>query len=226
LIAAYQRGDIYHALALALGFTNDPDPLHWKKTNPAMRNRMKALQLAISYGMGVRSLARGLDRHPLIASGIIEQHRRTYPLFWQWRAEKVQSAMLTRQIESVLGWSLRISTSPNQRTLQNFPSRRRRHMLRLATMRLCDAGIVPCMLIHDGILLEENEPEKIAHAKEIMRDAGRDVCNGLEIGVDADQLLENGARYHDKRPVAQQMWQTIMNALKAAGIAVPEQVAA
>jgi hypothetical protein len=42
-----------------------PDPVSWKKTDPAMRNRMKALQLAISYGMGVPSLARGLDRHPL-----------------------------------------------------------------------------------------------------------------------------------------------------------------
>jgi hypothetical protein len=41
-----------------------PDPVSWKKTDPAMRNRMKALQLAISYGMGVPSLARGLDRHP------------------------------------------------------------------------------------------------------------------------------------------------------------------
>jgi hypothetical protein len=27
-------------------------------------------------------------------------------------------------------------------------------MLRVAAVRLCDAGIVPCMLIHDGILLE------------------------------------------------------------------------
>jgi hypothetical protein len=37
---------------------------------------------------------------------------------------------------------------------------------------------------------------------EIMRSSGRDTCNGLEIGVDVDQLLENGARYHDKRPIA------------------------
>ena len=98
-------------------------------------------------------------------------------------------------------------------------------MLRLATMRLCDAGIIPIMLIHDGILFEETNLEKIEHAKEIMRGAGRDTCDGLEIGVDVDQLLENGARYHDKRPVAQQMWATIMAALGAIG-AMPQKAVA
>jgi DNA polymerase I-like protein with 3'-5' exonuclease and polymerase domains len=180
-----------------------------------MRNRMKPLQLGINYGMGVPSLARGLDRHPLIASEIIERHKRRYPRFWQWRADAAQTAMLTRRMESVFGWPLHISTSPNKRTLYNFPMQAGgADMLRLATVRLCEAGIVPVMLIHDGILLEETELEKIEHAKEIMRGAGRDVCNGLEIGVDIDQLLRNGARYADKRPVAQEMWQTIMTALR------------
>ena len=44
-------------------------------------------------------------------------------------------------------------------------------MLRLATWRLCEAGIVPIMLIHDGILFEETSREKIEHAMEIMRAA-------------------------------------------------------
>ena len=33
---------------------------------------------------------------------------------------------------------------------------------------------------------------------EIMKAAGRDVCGGLEIGVDVDQMLERGARYRDE----------------------------
>ena len=220
LMDAYRTGDVYHALGFVLGFTDDPDPVRWKKTDPAMRNRMKALQLAISYGMGVPSLARGLDRHPLIASEIIERHKRSYPRFWQWRADMVQTAMLKRRIESVFGWPLHISTSPNQRTLYNFPMQAgAAEMLRLATVRLCEAGIVPIMLIHDGILFEETEREKIEHAKEIMRQAGRDVCDGLTIDAEIDQMLENGARYHDKRPMAQQMWQTVMRALDAVGAA-------
>jgi DNA polymerase-1 len=218
LMDAYRTGDVYHALAFVLGFTDDPDPVSWKKTDPAMRNRMKALQLAISYGMGVPSLARGLDRHPLIASEIIERHKRSYPRFWQWRADMVQTAMLKRRIESEFGWTLHISTSPNQRTLYNFPMQSGgAEMLRLAAVRLCEAGIVPIMLIHDGILLEEASRERIELAKEIMRGAGRDICDGLEIDVDVDQMLENGTRYHDKRPMAQQMWQTVMRALDAVG---------
>jgi DNA polymerase I-like protein with 3'-5' exonuclease and polymerase domains len=168
--------------------------------------------------MGVPSLARGLDRHPLIASEIIERHKRTYPPFWQWRADMVDAAMLARRIESVFGWPLRIATSPNERTLYNFPMQSGgAEMLRLAAWRLVEAGIIPCMLVHDGILFEETDPERIEQAKEIMRQAGRDVCGGFEIGVDVDQMLVGGARYCDKRPVAQAMWAAIEDVLAAIG---------
>jgi DNA polymerase-1 len=43
LTDAYRLGDVYHALALVCGFTDDPDPVHWKQNNPEMRNRMKRL---------------------------------------------------------------------------------------------------------------------------------------------------------------------------------------
>jgi DNA polymerase-1 len=212
---AYLAGDIYYDLARICGLTNDPDRKRWKDQNPEVRSRMKALQLAIGYGMGVPSLAKGLDRHPLVASAIIEKHRQAYPRFWQWRADMVQTTMLDRRIESAFGWPLRISSSPNKRTLYNFPMQSNgAEMLRLAAWRLCEAGIVPNMLIHDGILIEARSKEEIAHTIEIMRAAGRDVCNGLEVGVDVDQMLEGGARYRDKRPVAKQMWDTIMNALR------------
>ena len=56
---------------------------------------------------------------------------------------------------------------------------------------------------------------KSSTPKEIMRAAGREVCNGFEIGVDVDQMLIGGARYADKRPVAQKMWATMMSALEA-----------
>jgi hypothetical protein len=215
LMTDYTSGDVYHALARLCGLTADPDPVHWKQHNSATRQRMKVLQLGINYGMGVPSLARGLDRHPLIASGIIERHKRTYPRFSQWRDDHVMAAMLSRRIESIFGWPLRITTSPNQRTLYNFSAQSGGgEMLRICAWRLCAAGIVPAMLIHDGILLEVSNHEEIEHAVEIMRQAGRDVCNGFEIGVDIDQMLVGGARYSDKRPMAQKMWATIMGALE------------
>ena len=219
----YGGGDIYHALARLCGLTADPDPVRWAKNNVAIRNRMRALQLGINYGMGVPSLARGLDRHPLIASAIIERHKRTYPQFWEWRDNMLQQAMLARYIESCGGWPLRISTSPNKRSLYNFPMQSGgAEMTRYATVELCKAGIIPCMLIHDGVLFEESDPERIEHAKEIMRKAGLVVCHGFEIGVGVDQMLVGGARYRDKRPIAQKMWDTIMSTLKAVG-ALPKR---
>ena len=88
-------------------------------------------------------------------------------------------------------------------------------MLRHATWQLCEAGIVPVMLVHDGILFELESLEQAEVAKEIMRTAGREICDGFEIGVDEDQILHGGARYSDKRPVAKNMWATIMSALEA-----------
>jgi hypothetical protein len=225
LLEAYRGGDVYYAFARAAGLTKDPDQKHWAKHDTTMRQRMKALQLGVNYGMGVTSLARGLNRHPLIASNLIEQHHRIYSRFWPWRDEQVQAAMLTRRMESVFGWPLHISTSPNRRTLYNFPMQSGGgEMLRLAAWHLCEAGLVPSMLVHDGILLEVENREQIAQAIDIMRAAGRDVCDGLEVGVDIDQLLEHAARYADKRPVAQKMWATIMRTLANIG-AIPKKKA-
>ncbi len=219
LAESYGSGDMYHALALLCGLTTDRDIARWKRDCKDQRQRMKALALAINYGMSVRSLARGLDRHPLIASEIINRHKQKYPRFWEWRAGVAQGAMLERQMESEYdGWPLHISTSPNKRTLYNFPMQSGgAEMLRLAATRLCEAGLIPSMLVHDGILLELQDQEQVKQAIGIMRGAGTEVCSGLEIGVDIDQRLEHGARYCDKREVAQKMWASIMGVLAEIG---------
>jgi hypothetical protein len=72
--------------------------------------------------------------------------------------------------------------------------------------RLCDAGIVPIMLVHDGILFDEEDPRKIEEAREIMRAVGREVCDGIDVGVDLDwSTMQTGRRYRDKRPLAMKM---------------------
>src|SRR5262249_40978207 len=130
--------------------------------------------------MGVTSLAKGLDRHPLIASGLIETHKRAYPRYWQWREDTARSALAgvgaehgLRCVRSIFGWPLYLSTSPNIRTLYNFPMQSGgAEMLRLAAWRLYEAGIDMCMLIHDGILFQLRDDEQLEHAKQIMRTAG------------------------------------------------------
>jgi DNA polymerase I len=226
LITDYLGGDVYHGLAQICNPNVDPDPKRWKANNYAERNRMKPLELGIRYGMGVPSLARSLNCHPLISGEIIKKHQATYPDFWKWRENEVQVAMLTRRMESADGWPLRLSTSPNVRTLYNFPMQSDgAAMLRDTAVKLCASGMVPCMLIHDGVLLEVESREQVEHAKEIMRESGRLICDGLDIGADVDQLLEGGARYRDKRPVAKKMWGTVMGALRSVG-AISEEDAA
>jgi hypothetical protein len=128
--------------------------------------------------------------------------------------------MLNRRAESRYGWPLHITTSPNRRTLYNFPMQSGgAEMLRLAAWRMVEAGLVPSMLIHDGILIEARSQEDVDLAIEIMLEAGRATCNGLEIGVDVDQGkgMVRGQRFRDKRPVAQEMWASIIEALKQIG---------
>jgi hypothetical protein len=223
-LQAAQSGDIYHALAVLSGETTDMDIARWKREHPEVRQRMKPLQLGINYLMGVPSLARGLNCHPYIASYILDRYARTYPRFIEWRRETVYQALLDRKIESVFGWPLYLTVAPNTKTLANFKLQANgAEMLRLATMRLCDAGIVPIMLVHDGILFEETDERQIEHAKEIMRQAGRDVCDGFEIGVDLDQRLSGDKRrYQDKRPIAQKMWATLARTLQSVGVTLPE----
>ena len=175
---------------------------------------MKSLQLAINYGMSVKSLAKGLNAHALVASAIIQRHQQVYSRYWEWREEEVERAMQERRIESVFGWPLHLSHSPNKRTLYNFPMQSGgAEMLRLAAVRSCEAGLIPCMLVHDAVLFELDTAEQVEHAKEIMRQAGRDVCDGFEIGVDVDQKIVGGGHYADKRDTAKDMWKTIMEVL-------------
>ena len=181
LKADYAAGDVYHALARLCGLTPDPDPARWKRENAATRQRMKVLQLGISYGMGVPSLARGLDRHPLIASVIIERHKRKYTRFWQWRETRCRSRCWT-VASRASSWPLRLSASPNRR--RSITSQCKAAARKCCGSPRCVCARPPscrscsCMTAS----FSKADKEQIEHAKEIMLQAGRDVCDGLEIG--------------------------------------------
>jgi hypothetical protein len=81
-------------------------------------------------------------------------------------------------------------------------------MVRETAVRLCDAGIVPIMLVHDAILLEESNMETIEYAKEIMEKIGSDVLGGFKVDASFDQKLIGGARYSDKRAQGKKLWKT------------------
>jgi DNA polymerase I len=220
LMNDYASGDTYHALAHMCELTKETDIKRWKDAYSGQRQQMKSLQLGINYGMGVRSLAKGLSRHRLIASEVLIRHKQRYPRYWEWRATNVQRAMFERVIEAEFdGWPLHISNSPNKRTLYNFPMQSGgSSMLRLAATRLCEAGLVPNMLVHDGILIEVRTDEQVDQVVEIMRAAGTEVCHGFEVGADIDfDSRKKGQRFIDKRDVAKAMWKVVMDVLREIG---------
>ena len=195
---------------------------------PRMRQRMKALQLGdhLRHGRavaGARARPSPADRqrdHRAAQAGLSA-------VLGMARRHGADRPCSTRRIESVFGWPLRLTTSPNQRTLYNFPMQAGgAEMLRLAAVRLCEAGIVP---MHAGARRHPVRGDRRASRSSTPRrscaQAGRDVCGGFEIGVDVDQKLIGGARYRDKRPMAQKMWATIMATLEAIG-ALPKGAAA
>jgi hypothetical protein len=155
----------------------------------------------------------------MIGSEVLIRHNQRYQVLWQWREETVDRAMLQRWIASDYdGWTMHLSHSPNKRTLANFLAQAGgAEMLRLASNRLCDAGLIPSMLVHDGILFELDNDDQVRHAIEIMRQAGTDVCDGMEVGVSVEQMLIGGKEFSDKRPMAKKMWAVIKEVLVEIG---------
>ena len=219
LMHDYAAGDVYHALALMCGLTNDPDPKHWKENNKPMRQRMKQLQLGINYGMGVPSLARGLDRHPVIASTIIELHKRHCPRYWEWKDERYITAMCDRQSNRYSVKALHKQQSQQARALQ-FPD---------AVRWRGNAAVGGCAVVRGRPrAIHASARRRSARAGQRGADrgsgrdhdgAGRDVCDGFEIGVDVERMKDG--RFRDKRDMAVKMWATIMWALQEVG-ALPE----
>jgi hypothetical protein len=226
MMDAYSRtGDFYHGFAFDAGLTDDPDAKHWKAHSKDMRDQMKTLCLGIGYGMGVPSISRKINRHPLIASELLELHRRKYPKFWEWREQQMWQAKVLRRMEADDGWPMLITTSPNRNTLYNFPMQAGGAvMLRETTLRLCEAGLVPSMLVHDGIVFELDNMEQVEQAKTVMAAKAAEVCDGFQIGVGVEQLREHGERFRDKR--GEKMWSTIIETLIRVGAIKNEEEAA
>ena len=65
LIDAYLAGDVYHSLAVACGFTDDPDPQHWKKNKlgDAQSHEATAARNQLWHGSAVAG--EGIEQSPV-----------------------------------------------------------------------------------------------------------------------------------------------------------------
>ena len=219
MMAAYMSGDPYMAFAIQAGLA---PPGAAKQTHKAVRNRCKAIFLGVGYGMGAETLALRAGVHVAEARQLLRQHRETYRTFWRWVENNVNVALAGGTLQTVYGWPIHLGpgTTPNDRSLQNFPMQANgAEMLRLAACMATEAGLKICATIHDALLLEaplDRLDEDVRHLKEIMVNASRMVMQSLECRVDAD-IIHYPDRYRDEN--GGEMWDRVMGMLPQIGVA-------
>jgi DNA polymerase I-like protein with 3'-5' exonuclease and polymerase domains len=178
--------------------------------------------LAVQYGMGGDALARRIGQSPAHAAHLLELHRRTYPVFWQWSDSAVAYAMLTNRLHTVFGWTLQLSEPLNVRSLQNYPMQANgAEMLRLACCLATEAGVQVCAPVHDAVLVEAPVASLaaiVATTQQAMTMASRIVLGGYTLRSSAT-CIASPDRFCDPRGA--KMWRTVLTVLEQRQAPVP-----
>jgi len=166
--------------------------------------------------MGAESLAISINQPLQMGRELLANHRRTFPVFWQWSDAVVSYAMLNLKLWTVFGWYIHLEGSVNPRSLANFPMQANgAEILRLACCYMTEAGINVCAPVHDAVLIEaplELFDEQIAQARALMAQASRGVLNGFELGTDV-QEFRFPERYCDEDR-GKEFWELVMEELE------------
>lgn len=208
MVQAYKSGDPYMEFARMAGAVPSSAT---KQSHPAARSAFKVCMLATQYGMGEHGLAAKLNKPVAFARNLLRQHRETFPVFWRWSQSQVDTAVLTRELKTVFGWTIHTIGGDNPRSLANYQMQSNgAEMLRLACAMATEAGITVCCPVHDAILIE-SDADKIGTAVEqtqtIMREAGRVVLDGFDLESDA-KIVSYPERYFDEGR-GREMWDKV-----------------
>ncbi len=209
---AYESGDPYLAFAKQAGAV----PAHGTKdSHHDERDLFKACVLAVQYGMGAESLSNRIGGSVLDARELLQLHKTTYKVFWEWSDACLDHAMLHGRLWTVFGWNIFIGDTPNPRSIRNFPMQANgSEMLRLACCMALEAGIKVCAPVHDALLIEAPAHDielVIQKTQAIMAEASAIVLNGFTLRSDAEKVCYPD-RYMDKR--GQEMWDMMISILE------------
>jgi hypothetical protein len=213
MMEAYRSGDPYLAFAKQAGAA-PPDAT--KATHKTVGDQFKSTVLAVQYGMGADALAQRIGQPALRARELLRLHHDTYRVFWRWSDAAVDHAMLSCELHTVFGWTVRVPAVSNERSLRNFPMQANgAEMLRLACCLGTERSIEVCAPVHDAVLISAPLhllDASIVQMQDAMREASRVVLNGFELGTDAAVVRAPG-RYMDER--GRVMWERVMTLIKA-----------
>ena len=209
MIVAYESGDPYLEFAKQAGAV---PPNATKSSHPAARKLYKACVLAVQYGMGAESLAQRINCSVREAKHLLQRHRETYNIFWEWSDAALNFALTQNYLVTALGWRIRLGSSMkiNDRSLRNFPMQANgAEILRLACIFAIEAGVTVCAPVHDALLIEapiERLDENIRRTQDFMQKAGELVLGGFKLRTDVD-VVRWPDRYMDERGV--DMWERV-----------------
>jgi hypothetical protein len=199
MLAAYRSSDPYLAFARMAGAVPADAT---KQSHPVERERFKVCALAVQYGMGAESLAAALNLPAAYGRDLLNQHKRTFPRFWQWVANVASTAAARRRLVAAFGWQLNVTAETRPTTLQNWPCQAAgAEMLRLAIIGAVERGIRVCAPVHDALLIEAPVDDIEAAAAEtsaLMTQASRIVLGGEPVRTDA-KIIRHPDRYEEPR---------------------------
>jgi DNA polymerase I len=215
MIQAYESGDPYSDWARKSGAMPADGN---KKTHPGVRAVYKRASLGVIYGMGPETMGEYVGVSTARARELLRSHRQTFPTFWRWSNAVYNSAIVTRELQTVFGWRMHVRPDAKMRTLLNYPMQSNgAEMLRLSCCYAVDRGLHIVAPIHDAILLESSSDQidaDIASLKECMIAASRAVLGGPAVRVDASDPIHYPDRYVDGRDGATELWEMVMSLLE------------
>jgi hypothetical protein len=208
MMAAYASGDPYLAFGQQAGRIPTDGT---KRTHGAERDLFKACVLGVQYGMGAEALARRIGRPTVYGRELLQLHRQTYPKFWAWSDGAESHAMLLGRLHTVFGWTVRVGSETNPRSLRNFPCQANgAECLRLACCLATERGVSIVAPVHDAVLVEGPEWEIddiVAQTQEAMAEASGIVLGGFRLRSDA-KIVRWPDRYMDER--GREFWGRVM----------------
>lgn len=207
----YGTGDPYLAMAKVAGAAPVDATVG---SHAEIRERYKASALGVLYGIGADRLALQLGIRNSAAKALLDDHRRSFPRFWEWSADVETRALLDGVQRSVFGWLRHVKPPLKPMSLRNFPVQSAgAEMLRLACCSVTEAGISVCAPNHDALFIEApigDLADAVATTRRLMADASEVVLDGFALRTSIKTV---GApdRWRDHRGLA--VWNAVAAAI-------------
>jgi len=214
---AYQSGDPYITFAKQSGAVpDDATP----ETHPKERAQFKTCALGTLYGLGSEGMAQKLDQPVETGRQLLRHHKNCYKDFWKWSHDTVATAILLQEMQTVMGWKMKVPArinaqeGPNMRSLANFPMQANgSEMLRVAVIKANQLGVEICATVHDALLIQApiNKIDKATEdTQQAMEEASELILKDFRLKTDV-KLIKWPHRYFDERGSG--MWEKIMKLL-------------